>query len=95
MRYLVIRCRSRDPEEFIAKFLENYLILAEAPARYEYPVVAAIIHSIVVMGVERKATRYARAAVASAKGCYTIRCVGTLRRAKRLAYTLINPRERN
>ena len=95
MRYLVIRCRSRNPEEFIAEFLEKYLLLAEAPARYDYPMIAAIIHSIVVVGVERKATRYARAAVAGAKGCYTIRCVGTLRRAKRLAYTLVNPRERN
>ena len=89
MRYLVVRCRSKELEEFIQEFLEKYVVFTEAPAKFEYPIIVAMIHNMVVVGVEKGAAKYARAAMADIRGCYTVKSVGTMKKAKRLAYTLV------
>jgi len=87
-RYLVIRCVGLDVNDFLTTFLERYMIWIPVPERFDYPAIEAIFEIMVIVSVDKSVVRSVRALLATIHGCYTVRCLGTLRRAKRMALTI-------
>jgi len=83
-----VRCVSTSVEDFIAAFLETYVYWIPLPERFEYPSIEAIVENLIIISIDRSVVRRVRAMMIGLRGCFTVKCLGTLRRAKRLALSI-------
>ncbi|AET31593.1 hypothetical protein [Pyrobaculum ferrireducens] len=86
-RYLVIR--SLDPASCYVELLELYPLVGFASLIHP-PRLVAMYDDVLVIGVPRDVARRVRAAVALLDGCYTVKVVGTSRRARAVAASIRN-----
>jgi hypothetical protein len=86
-RYLVIR--SADPAACYVELLELYPLVGFVSLIHP-PRLIAMYDDMLVVGVPRDVARKVRAVIALLDGCYTVKAVGTSRRARAVAASIRN-----